>query len=174
MRMCFLFHRLFFLLLLIYCLNYYGSRIKFNFWCLKSNFVAHFFPSKFLSYFHLIKLCHCYSNILNKCIWWTFEQPKFEWHRSTYVWIFSSFPVKSFIVFTGLMAWERPRWLKSCLQGEPQAEALALRGMPGDPSKPARLLRLLGVLEGEPFQEILIQPSLGTKSVEFTRWSPSS
>lgn len=128
LRMCFLFHWLFFLLLLIYCLNYYGSRIKFNFWCLKSNFVALFFPSKFLSYFHLIKLCHCYSNILNKCIWWTFEQPRFEWHRSTYVWIFSSFPVKSFIVFTGLMVWERPRWLKSCLQGEPQAEALALRG----------------------------------------------
>lgn len=35
------------------------------------------------------------------------------------------------------------------------------RGMQRDPSKAAELQRLLDVLGGEPFKEILTQPSLG-------------
>ena len=57
------------------------------------------------------------------------------------------------------MAWERaPVWL----QGEAQAQVLAPGGCQKGPSKAAGFRRLLVMLEGESFKEILTQPSLGT------------
>lgn len=149
-------------MLLTYCLKYYGSRIKFT---LKSNFVVLFFPSKFLSYSHLMKLFHCFSNrCCNRCIWWTFEQPRFEGHSSTYVWIFF-FSCEKLYCFHWLHGLgDASRVVKKLPAGRASGRSPGIRGMPGGLSKTAKLLRLLGVLEGEAFQEILIQPSLGAKA----------
>lgn len=55
--------------------------------------------------------------------------------------------------------------------GERLKQKSDTRGMQRGPSKSSGLQRLLVVLEGEPFEEILAQPSLGASQLAEVRWS---